>query len=148
MSKTKFMVLAFIVLLTTCTMALTACGDDKDEPTTNTLVGQWELQNVAEVYPHVESRIVWEFKSDGNMIQYYFYDSFQKWVEDDPRPYSFTPSGNGENGTLILDLENMTENDKLTYKFTDDGLIITFIYLLENASIDFKFKRTSGIRAM
>ena len=38
MGKTKFIMLAFIALLATCTMALTACGDDKDEPTTNTRI--------------------------------------------------------------------------------------------------------------
>ena len=45
MAKTKFMMLA------TCTMALIACGDDKDEPTTNTLVGQWKLQNKEDALP-------------------------------------------------------------------------------------------------
>ena len=34
MGKTKFMMVAFIALLATCTMFLVACGDDKDEPET------------------------------------------------------------------------------------------------------------------
>ena len=38
MGKTKFMMLAFIAILATCKIALSACGDDKEEPTTNTLV--------------------------------------------------------------------------------------------------------------
>lgn len=138
MRKKNIMLIAVIALLTICSMVLTACGDDKDKPTAKTLVGQWELLNVEDTYSDWvgTSRVVYEFTKDGKIIVYSYFDPIKKWVEEEPQPYSFSPSEDGTSGTLTLGHLNST------YEFTDYGLCI---HLIDSAK-DYKFKRTKGIK--
>ena len=81
-------------------------------------------------------RVVWEFTKDGKMIEYSYFAPIKKWVEKDPRPYSYTPSADGTTGTLNID------SDKYNYELTNNELKIH----PNGAPLDFIFKPTKGIK--
>lgn len=80
--------------------------------------------------------VVWEFTKDGKMIEYSYFAPIKKWIEEDPWPYSYTPSADGTTGTLTID------SDKYTYEFTNNELLIH----PNGAPLDFIFKPTKWIK--
>lgn len=70
MKKEKYLKLLFVALFATMTFAFTACGDDDDEPSSNSvLVGTWDMVKATTYYMgdtdvDYPKNVYWVFTSD------------------------------------------------------------------------------------
>lgn len=146
MGKIKFMMLAFIAMLATCTIALSACGDDKDEPENNSIYGQWEVTNYDEAFPdHAPfiTRLVLEITSIGEVYEYSYAKDNGKWIK---RVYS---------GIIVTAIDETQGSINGDEDFADEYSLLVYHSLTKNSVIfhktsmpgaDMKMKATKGIK--
>ena len=138
----KSLMFALVALFAaSAALVFTSCGDDKDEPDSQSVIGQWEVTNVEEIYGSEDSRVAWEFKADGTYYVYYY--NKDKWWVWFGANYKTNPiDANTGKGTMYYWYDGEEEAPGTsTYWFEGGQLRILDIGKTT------KLKRTSGIKA-
>lgn len=124
-----------IITIINMAIALTSCSD---EPTYDSLIGEWETTNFDEYFRNGENRLnsivtnyAVQFTKDGKFIEHSFFDGQWHYVY----VYNYVPIKSDEKGRMILKVDHSEvtcwfEGSELHMK-TQLGVI--------------KFKATSGI---
>ena len=77
------MMFALVMLFAaSATMVFTSCGDDKDDPKDQSIIGQWEVTNFAESFSEeaeTSTAAVYDFKTDGTYSIYLKDKVDKKW---------------------------------------------------------------------
>ena len=136
----KSLMFALVALFAaSATMVFTSCGDDKDEPDSQSIIGQWELINVEELYGNEFNDVVFNFRNDGT------YSVLTKdegeWYIYFEAEYQATPidSKTGKGKYSWRHNHNSGEGD---YWFEGKNLVIS----LEEGI--YRYKPTSGIKVV
>lgn len=136
----KTMMLAFVTLFaTSAAMVFTSCGDDKDEPDSQSLIGQWEVTNVKDVYGTGYSRMAAEFKKDGTYNIYSFDDVYEKWYVSFTAEWTADPI-DSKTHKGVFHYNNGGHTGVATYWFEGKQLVI------KEGEKTYWYKRTSGIK--
>ena len=116
----KFSYFLSVMLLTLVSFGVTSCGDDKDEPKSNDLVGTWQFKAVTED-ASIENLV--QFTKDGkwNSVEIVT-DEIGVSVEVEKGTY--TVSGNKINVSYTEDGKTVTES--VTFEVKSNKLMLTY----------------------
>ena len=143
----KTMMFALVMLFAaSATMVFTSCGDDKDDPKDQSLIGQWEVTNFAESFPEdVEDNTaaVYDFKTDGTYSIYLKDKVDKKWYYLLTNEYVYDQI-NPETGKGLIKYKTWRATGEVEYWFEGKQLILK-AFVIGQGDWICKLKRTSGI---
>lgn len=116
----KFFFFLSVMMLALVSVSVTSCGDDKDEPKSNDLVGTWQFKAVTDDAA-IENLV--QFTKDGkwNSVEIV---TDEVGVSVEVEKGTYTVSGNKINVTYTEDGHSVTES--VTFEVKDNKLMLTY----------------------